>query len=101
MECEAGYETARDVVRRFERSFIAVDDAGCVMDCDDGAAYAANVEWYATPLTTVSFSARRDVEETGAAGAATYLSSDLGLRVDHELRRNIILSGGVGRVQQF
>ena len=32
---------ARDVVRRFERSFVEVDDAGCVMDCDDAAAYAA------------------------------------------------------------
>ena len=32
---------ARDVVRRFERSFIEVDDASCVMDCDDAAAYAA------------------------------------------------------------
>jgi len=32
---------ARDVVRRFERSFVEVDDAGCVMDCDDAADYAA------------------------------------------------------------
>jgi molybdenum cofactor cytidylyltransferase len=32
---------ARDVVRGFERSFVEVDDAGCVMDCDDAADYAA------------------------------------------------------------
>lgn len=32
---------ARDVVRQFERSFIEVDDAGCVLDCDDPEAYAA------------------------------------------------------------
>ncbi|MFN0100525.1 MAG: NTP transferase domain-containing protein [Bryobacteraceae bacterium] len=35
---------ARDVVRRFGRSFVAVDDAGCVMDADDPAAYAALLE---------------------------------------------------------
>lgn len=87
-----GLVTGEVTVGQFERDYSGVTV--------DGAAYAANVEWYATPLTTVSFSARRDVEETGAAGAATYLSSDLGLRVDHELRRNIILSGGVGRVQR-
>ena len=28
---------ARDVVRCFNRSFIEVDDEGCVMDCDDAA----------------------------------------------------------------
>ena len=28
---------ARDVVRRFDRSFIEVDDEGCVLDCDDAA----------------------------------------------------------------
>ncbi len=32
---------ARDVVRRFARTFIDVDDAGVVMDADDPAAYAA------------------------------------------------------------
>jgi molybdenum cofactor cytidylyltransferase len=34
-------DAPRDVVRRFERHFIEVDDAGCVMDCDDPAAYSA------------------------------------------------------------
>lgn len=32
---------ARDVVRRFPRSFVEVPDAGVVMDADDPAAYAA------------------------------------------------------------
>jgi len=32
---------ARDVVRRFERTFFEVDDAGVVLDADDPAAYAA------------------------------------------------------------
>jgi len=66
----------------------------------EGVAYAANVQWFATPITTVSANARRSVDETGASGAATYVTSELGLRVDHELRRNIILSGGVGRGQR-
>jgi CTP:molybdopterin cytidylyltransferase MocA len=32
---------ARDVIRRFERTYIEVGDAGCVLDADDPAAYAA------------------------------------------------------------
>lgn len=31
---------ARDVIRRFERSFVAVDDPGCVLDADDPGAFA-------------------------------------------------------------
>jgi len=33
--------TARDVVRRFARTFAEVPDWGCVMDCDDPAAFVA------------------------------------------------------------
>lgn len=32
---------ARDIVRQFDREFVEVDDAGCVMDADDPASYAA------------------------------------------------------------
>lgn len=32
---------ARDVIRRYERTFLAVDDPGCVLDADDPAAFAS------------------------------------------------------------
>lgn len=32
---------ARETIRQFDRSFIAVDDPGCVLDCDNPAAFAA------------------------------------------------------------
>jgi molybdenum cofactor cytidylyltransferase len=32
---------ARDTIRRFDRTFIEVDDPGCVLDCDNPAAFAA------------------------------------------------------------
>lgn len=65
-----------------------------------GVAFAGNVQWFATPITTVSVNASRSIDETGASGAATYVTSDFGVRVDHELRRNIILSGGISRGQR-
>lgn len=38
---EAAEGVARDVIRRFPRVFLPVEDAGCVSDADDPAAFAA------------------------------------------------------------
>lgn len=62
----------------------------------DGLAIDANVAWYVTGLTTLTFNASRNVEDTSAvAGAQPYTESEYGARVDHELRRNVILTAGV------
>ena len=79
-------------VGQFEREY--------ANDKVEGIAFSSNVQWFATPITTVSVNARRSVDETGASGAATYVTSDVGVRVDHELRRNVILWGGLGRSQR-
>ena len=70
-------------------------------DCDaaafgdtDGLAYGANVDWFVTPLTTVIFTADQSVQETTVGGASGYDRQRLGVDVDHELMRNLILSGG-------
>jgi hypothetical protein len=60
-----------------------------------GLSYGADVEWYTTPLTTVTFSAAATVEETTSVGASGYLSQTVGIRVDHELLRNVLLNGRV------
>ena len=61
-----------------------------------GLALEGKVEYFATPLTTFTFAAHRRVEETiAAASASSYVDSLYGVRVDHELRRNILLSGGI------
>ncbi|MCE9649107.1 MAG: outer membrane beta-barrel protein [Parvibaculum sp.] len=60
-----------------------------------GLSYGADVEWYMTPLTTVTFNAAATVEETTSVGASGYLSQTVGIRVDHELLRNVLLNGRV------
>ncbi len=60
-----------------------------------GLSYGANVEWYLTPLTTVTFNAASTVEETTSVGASGYLSQTGGIRIDHELLRNLLLNGEV------
>ncbi|HEY8618275.1 outer membrane beta-barrel protein [Phenylobacterium sp.] len=59
----------------------------------DGFGARAQVEWFPTPLTTVTASGSRTIEDSSVPGSGAYLSSNLGLQVDHELLRNVIISG--------
>ncbi len=62
---------------------------------EDGLAVDANLEWYVTRLTTLTFTGRRNTEDTvGANTVEPYIQTEYGARVDHELLRNLILTGG-------
>lgn len=60
----------------------------------DGLAYGANVQWFVTPLTTITFNADQSVQETTVGGSSGYDRQTFGVDIDHELMRNVILSGG-------
>lgn len=80
----------------------------------DGTFVDAGIEWFPTDLTTLGLSASREakpsnlfsVDDNGTPDDFTddrlfvadggFLSTEIVLRADHELRRNIILSGSVG-----
>lgn len=100
-----GTRTTVDAGVNFElaapfRGEIAV---GSFKDERDSAAYddisglnvAANVQWFPTQLTTVTFSANRGAFDPGLAASATAVSTAYGIRVDHELLRNLLLFGVV------
>ncbi|MDP2213485.1 outer membrane beta-barrel protein [Phenylobacterium sp.] len=59
----------------------------------DGLGARAQVEWFPTQLTTVTFTGARTIEESASPGSAGYVSENLGVKVDHELMRNVILTG--------
>jgi hypothetical protein len=61
-----------------------------------GPGVRAQVEWFPTQLTTVTLTGARTVEDAGIAGASSYLTSNVGLKVDHELLRNVILNANAG-----
>ncbi|WP_396593036.1 outer membrane beta-barrel protein [Brevundimonas sp. R86498] len=61
----------------------------------DGFGARAQVEWFPTQLTTVTATGSRTIEDSGIAGSGGYLSSAVGLAVDHELMRNVLLNAGV------
>lgn len=52
----------------------------------------ALVNWYPTQLTTVVLQANRSVEQSGVPISPSYIDTTERIEVDHELRRNVILS---------
>lgn len=76
-------------VGQFERDY---DGFGSI----DGLAVAGRLEWNVTPLTTVTFDARRSGDDdVGLASGFPYVVTEYGARVDHELLRNVILTASV------
>jgi hypothetical protein len=64
-------------------------------DSVEGFAAYGQIDWFMTQLTTATFNAGRETVESGVTGAAGVERTSLGARVDHELRRDLILTGGL------
>ena len=62
-----------------------------------GLSVDANLVWFPTQLTTVTFRANRGAFDAGIRQSSTATNTTLAVRVDHELRRNIIIFAEVGR----
>lgn len=58
----------------------------------DGVSAGADITWNVTPLTTLNGTLVREVRETTVVGASGREVITLGLSVDHELLRNLIIS---------
>jgi len=98
-----GYEVlvgANFEVGALSRGEIAV---GYISQTFDAATYdeisgfgaRAQLEWFPSELTTVTATGSRTIEDAGIAGTGGYLSSSVGVQVDHELLRNVLLNAGL------
>jgi hypothetical protein len=65
----------------------------------DGLAASGEVDWFVTQLTTLNFNVGRETTDSGIIGAAGVDRVTYGARADHELRRDLILTGGVALQQ--
>jgi len=63
-----------------------------------GFNYGATLKWSATPLTTVRFDAARVLNDTTVAGASVASDRSIGIGIDHELRRNVIIQASLARI---
>lgn len=60
-----------------------------------GISTEMRANWFVTRLTTLTFGASRRVQETTLNDAAGYLDTVFDAGIDHELMRNLILSGNL------
>lgn len=60
-----------------------------------GLTTSANIEYFLTPLTTITGTLGRGVQDSTVAGSGGYVASSATLRVDHELLRNLLLNANV------
>jgi hypothetical protein len=61
-----------------------------------GPAFHAQVEYFPSGLDTITLHLDRSVVDAVDPNAVSFLQSQLGLQLDHELLRNVILSGRAG-----
>ncbi len=66
----------------------------------DGLSVDANLQWFVTQLTTINFAAGREIIDPGLVQTSGAVRTNASVRADHELRRNILVSGEV-RYTQF
>ncbi len=53
----------------------------------------ASLEWFPTQLTTVTLTGSRQIQDSAALNSAVFIAGVASLQVDHELLRNLILTG--------
>lgn len=61
----------------------------------DGFGARGSLEWFPTELTTVTATGSRTIEDAAIPGSGGFLSTALGVAVDHELLRNVLLAGSL------
>ena len=59
----------------------------------NGMSVDGRLQWFPTQLTTVTFTGQRDIFDPGLVGSGSAYNTTFGVRVDHELRRNVLLFG--------
>lgn len=75
--------------------YLSYDYADTRLRNVSGFSYFGNLRWNITSLTTISGTAQRRLDETTSPVTAGNLRDEIQLQVDHELLRQLILTGDV------
>lgn len=59
----------------------------------DGVSVDGNLQWFVSQLTTVTLGAARGVIDPGLVQTNAAVRTNVGIRADHELMRNVIVTG--------
>jgi hypothetical protein len=105
-EVDAGtaIELTRLIVGEIYAGYLSQSYTDSRLRTASGVGFGSNLLWSVTELTSVKFTAQRAVQETIVTNtvgttvvpAASDLQSNVGVSVEHELLRNVLLTAGVG-----
>jgi hypothetical protein len=68
-------------------------------DTESGLSYGINLTWLPTRLTTVGLTGTSNFQPTTNEDASSNLQTTVGLRVDHELLRNVLIGAEGGYIR--
>jgi hypothetical protein len=91
----ANLDLSRLVRGEFGIGFLQQDYDNVAIGTLEGVGLDAEIEWFATPITTVTFTGARSIEDVFDGTVDAFAQTTVGVDVDHELLRNLIVSGGV------
>lgn len=89
-------DLSRLVRGRLEVGYFSQDFKDPASGTVSGPTVRGRIEYFPTQLTTVTLAATRNFADSGIIQAPAYLDSNVSLRVDHELLRNVILTAQAG-----
>ncbi|MGJ3230752.1 MAG: outer membrane beta-barrel protein [Oceanicaulis sp.] len=71
------------------------DYDGSALSDIDGLDYGADLDWFVSPLTTLTFEASSSIEESVVAGASGFIAQRAAIGFEREIRRNVIAEARV------
>lgn len=91
----SSFEIGRKARGSLRLGYLRQDYRAAVFEDISGVLVRGELAYFLTPLVTITGTIDRGVRETGVAAATGYLATNMTLRADYELLRNLILSAGV------
>jgi hypothetical protein len=99
-EVDAGtaVEITRLVTGEIYVGYLEQDYQSPVLKSPTGVAFGGNLIWNITPLWSIKGSASQSVAETDITQASSSTETNFSVTVEHELLRNVILTGNAGYI---
>jgi hypothetical protein len=90
----ASFELGRKARGSLRLGYLHQDYRPAEFEDVSGLLVRGELAYFLTPLVTITGTIDRGVKETGVSGATGFLATNMTLRADYELLRNLIISAG-------
>lgn len=91
----ANFDITKTIRGDIQVGWMQQEFAASVLHTYSGLAALGTVEWFPSDLTTVTLTGSRAVQDSAAVGSSIFVASSGSVGVDHELLRNLVLTGRV------